>query len=577
MRVDKGNRPLLLIWTAILLLAVGLMVLYNFASNSLRAEAIDSEGRHNEALAQAIMEHTEGVLANAEALARYLQKEHLKMKSADIAAFVSSSSAAEVGIIHVALTNAAGYIYWSSRGEVSSISLADRPHFTVHVNGSNDATHISEPVIGKVTQTVSVQISRRLTGRDGRFAGTVAVAIDPEFFAAKYSKFPLGKGARITVANRDTSTIIARSVINYPSDIPMRTSFEVGSSFSKSPLFHDAKKKESGHRAGRNVTTGVAAVYGWHQSDRYPLLTTVATDEHAALNGFEKANRQLKLSTTGLILLFVALGLVVSWAINVYRRANATLEMARIAAEESVAFKSEFINGVSHEVRGPLTNINGFAELMATQPLDQETVRDYAVTIQRAGLHLERIVSQLLDAEKAVAGKMVLHLEPVDLVGLLKLAVKIHGAEAARKNIVLDLRFDSEMPQSVMLDSMRFSQVVYNLLNNAIKFTAEGAVMVTARFADGCLTVSVKDTGPGISPRYQKGIFERFRQGDPLLSRIHGGTGIGLSLCKSLVDLMAGRIWLESKVNAGSDFLFEIPLQVCVSEHGSGAAVPVAA
>jgi len=568
----EGRRPLVLFWAAKLLVAIGLIVVYNFASDSLRQEAIDAEGRHNEALAQAVMEHTEGVLANAETLARYLQREHLTMKPGDVAAFVDASSSAEVGIIHVALTDATGHLYWSSRGEVSSVSLADRPHFNVHVNGSNDDTHISEPVVGKVTKKVSVQVSRRLTGRDGRFAGTVAVAIDPEFFAAKYSKFPLGKGARITVANRDTSTIIARSIINYPNDVPPKSSFEVGSSFAKSPLFQDAKKKESGHRAGMNVTTRVAAVYGWHQSDRYPLLTTVATDERSALIGFEKADRQLKYSIAALILLLLTIGLVVSWAINVYRRSIQALETARIAAEESVAFKSEFINGVSHEVRGPLTNINGFAELMATQPLDEATVRDYAVTIQRAGLHLERIVSQLLDAEKAVAGKMVLHPEPVDLVNLLKLAVKIHSAEATRKNNVLDLRFDTEMPQTVMLDAMRFSQVVYNLLNNAIKFTAQGAVTVTARFTDGRLNVSVKDTGPGILQRYQKGIFERFRQGDPLLSRIHGGTGIGLSLCKSLVELMAGRIWFETKVNVGSTFFFEIPLEVCESGQGVSAA-----
>jgi signal transduction histidine kinase len=262
---------------------------------------------------------------------------------------------------------------------------------------------------------------------------------------------------------------------------------------------------------------------------------------------------------------------------NVYRRSIYVLETARRAAEESMAFKSDFINGVSHEIRGPLTNINGFAELMATQPIDEATVRDYAGTIQRAGLHLERIVGQLLDAEKAVAGKMVLHLEPVDLVNVLKLAVKIHSAEAARKNNVLDLRFDTAMPQTVMLDAMRFSQVVYNLLNNAIKFTEDGSVTLTACFQDGRLTVSVRDSGPGILPRYQEGIFEHLRQGDPLLSRIHGGTGIGLSLCKSLVELMAGRIWFETRVNSGSTFFFEIPLQVCESGQCLPAETPVAA
>ena len=129
-----------------------------------------------------------------------------------------------------------------------------------------------------------------------------------------------------------------------------------------------------------------------------------------------------------------------------------------------------------------------------------------------------------------------------------------------KKNLELKLNFEGEIPLSAWLDGLRFSQVVHNFLNNAIKFTSAGSVNVDV-FADKvALRVTVRDTGPGIALRYQKRIFERFRQGDPLLSRIHGGTGLGLSLSKSLVELMGGRIWFESMVEVGSTFAFEIPL-----------------
>ena len=204
-------------------------------------------------------------------------------------------------------------------------------------------------------------------------------------------------------------------------------------------------------------------------------------------------------------------------------------------------------------------------------PLDQDTIKDYSTTILRAGEHLERIVNQLLDAEKASLGKLVLHLEPTDVRVLIAQCVEINSAAAMKKNLELKLNFDGEIPLNAWLDGLRFSQVAHNFLNNAIKFTSAGGVYVDV-FADRvALRVTVRDTGPGIATRYQKRLFERFRQGDPLLNRIHGGTGLGLNLSKSLVELMGGRIWFESMVGVGSTFAFEVPL---VYEPSSIADLP---
>lgn len=552
-----------LLWAATVLLVSGLLVLYSFASESLINEAIDAEGRHNELLAQAIMEYTEGVVSHADAIAAYLQREVLALDRMRLGSFVHATQFAEVGILQVSFTDARGAVLWSSLHNSPGISIAEREYFKVHINSKADVAFLSEPVLGKVSKTTSIQLSRRLERPDGRFAGVVVVSIDPEFFAQRYENLPLDGSARITVASKQTGIILARANVESRGSGSIHNEFGVGSSFAGTPVFQDAIKEQAGHRAGRNVTTRIATVYGWHQSYRYPLLTTVATNQSDATANAMHAIRQLRWAIAVLIVFLLAGAGVGNQVINIYHASFKRLRMARATADAADVFKSDFITGVSHELRGPLTNINGFAELIATQELDAVTIKDFAGTIQRAGGHLERIVTQLLDVEKTDAGKVVLHAEPFDLREMFELAVKIHAPAAHRKNNVLELRFETAMPGKVMLDGIRFSQVLYNLLNNAIKFTAEGRVEVTARFENDVLAVSVKDTGLGIVPRYQSGIFERFRQGDPLLTRVYGGTGIGLNLCKSIVELMGGRIWFESMVGVGSTFFVEIPLRIC--------------
>jgi signal transduction histidine kinase len=316
----------------------------------------------------------------------------------------------------------------------------------------------------------------------------------------------------------------------------------------------------AGYAEGKSVIRATPLIYGWARSASYPLLTVVATDQEVTLGLHRLAEINLRWAIGAAIVLLLATAWGVSAALVSQSKSLQIMEDARRIAEESDAFKSEFINAISHEVRGPLTNINGFAELMSMAPLDQDTIKDYSTTILRAGEHLERIVNQLLDAEKASLGKLVLHLEPTDVRALIAQCVHINAVAAMKKNLELKLNFEGEIPLSAWLDGLRFSQVLHNFLNNAIKFTGAGSVNVDV-FADKvALRVTVRDTGPGIALRYQKRIFERFRQGDPVLSRIHGGTGLGLSLSKSLVELMGGRIWFESMIEVGSTFAFEIPL-----------------
>ena len=558
-QVKLGNtRKLLgLLWAAKALVIITLLFVYSLSSDSLLKQALEAEGQHNEALAQAIMEHTEGVVSHADSIARFVQKDWRRLDSRSITDFVDATQQAEVGILQVALTDAKGLLTKGSTSFVPGISIADREHFKVHIAPGGPDFFIGNPVLGQVSKQWSIQLSCRLTDAAGRFAGVVVVSVDPKYFSQRNAQISVGKQTSITVAN-ESGVILARSSV--ATQTAPGSLYTVGSSFANSPAFLKSRGIKSGHLQETAARRGVPVIYGWSQSPIYSLTTWVATDQEGALGVLRQAELNLRWAISGAIGLLLGLGLAVSWAVVTQSKSVQALEDARRAAEESDAFKSEFINAISHEVRGPLTNINGFAELMSMAPLDQDTIKDYSTTILRAGEHLERIVNQLLDAEKANLGKLVLHLEPTDVRALIAQCVHINSVAAMKKNLELKLNFEREIPLSAWLDGLRFSQVVHNFLNNAIKFTGEGSVNVDV-FADKvALRVMVRDTGPGIALRYQKRIFERFRQGDPLLSRIYGGTGLGLSLSKSLVELMGGRIWFESTVGVGSMFAFELPL-----------------
>ena len=582
MPLGDSRRPLLVLWAVSLFIVIALAVVYVLTSRASLREAAESEGRHNEALAYALMDHTEGVVAHADALGRFV-KEHIAVADGRINVSVLPEVVAALtnviaGAQHVSIADKNGQIIWSTLANVAGVSVANSAYFLAHVASSADVLYISAPVADKISSRKTLKLSRRLADRQGRFQGIVFVSFDPDYFSAVYAAMPLSRGTRITIANRLTGLILTRGLVNYVGEPkPASLVLQAGGDFSKAAIYKSAMERPAGHFEGMTALTNEGAIYGWHQSNVYPLVATVVTSRDGALSVAQAANDNLRYALIFIVMLLLCMAMLASWSLIESRRALPLMREARKMAEQSDAFKSDFINAISHEVRGPLTNINGFAELIGTLPLDAGTIKDYANTIQRAGLHLERLLTQLLDVEKAVAGKMVLHPGRIELRSTLELCVKIHKTTAGKKGIFINLVFVGDIPEFIFVDDMRLSQVLHNLLSNAVKFTAHGSVDVTVSCADGFLRVSVKDTGPGIAPAYQGGIFGRFQQGDPLLSRVHGGTGVGLSLCKTLIEMMGGLIWFETAVGVGSTFYFEIPLVVQLASADSAGEPVVAA
>jgi signal transduction histidine kinase/DNA-binding response OmpR family regulator len=248
---------------------------------------------------------------------------------------------------------------------------------------------------------------------------------------------------------------------------------------------------------------------------------------------------------------------------------------ARAAAEEADAAKSSFLSTVSHELRTPLTSVLGFAKIIRrrleerlfplipeddrkVQQAKKQVIENLDVVVSE-GERLTKLIDDVLDLAKIEAGKFTWNMSTVFVPDVIERATAATASLFEAKKLKLVRAIEPDLP-SITGDQDRLIQVVINLISNAVKFTDAGSVMCGARMAAGELVVSVKDSGIGIAPADQPKVFEKFKQVGDTLTDKPKGTGLGLPICKEIVEYHGGRIWVESAPGAGSTFSFTLPL-----------------
>jgi signal transduction histidine kinase len=238
-------------------------------------------------------------------------------------------------------------------------------------------------------------------------------------------------------------------------------------------------------------------------------------------------------------------------------------------AEQASSAKSEFLAMMSHEIRTPLHGVLGMVELLHNARRDPEQ-QDILDTLRRSGLQLQRIIDDVLDISRIEAGRLSLDQQAFDLVAMLEQVIDLHAPNASRKGLDLRLRIASDLPLAAVGDGDRLSQVLGNLLNNAVKFTESGAVELSVDHAgNGWLVFVVADSGPGIAEADRQRLFEPFTQLDASITRSHSGSGLGLAICRRLVDAMGGRLELAPPCHSGSRFRVRLPLALGGGETGA--------
>jgi two-component system sensor histidine kinase BarA len=243
-----------------------------------------------------------------------------------------------------------------------------------------------------------------------------------------------------------------------------------------------------------------------------------------------------------------------------YEIQNVELSIAKKKSQEANKVKSEFLANMSHELRTPLNGVIGFTRQVLKTPLS-DSQRDYLQTIERSANNLLTIINDILDFSKLDAGKMVIESIPFSLRESIEESLILLAPSAHKKELELSIKIDNAIPDSLLGDAMRIKQIMSNLVSNAIKFTQHGSVVIDVTFKiispkRAGIKITVSDTGIGMNNTQQQAIFHAFTQADQSITRLHGGTGLGLVICQRLAYEMKGDIGFSSIENNGSKFWF---------------------
>lgn len=248
--------------------------------------------------------------------------------------------------------------------------------------------------------------------------------------------------------------------------------------------------------------------------------------------------------------------------------ANRTAQMqkARDEALQALKIKSDFIANMSHELRTPMNGVLGVLSILSHENLNEEQ-RELLETAQSSGEHLLMVINDVLDFSKIEADKVELVMAPLNIRSYLDNLCKSFQLQAKQKNLDFSLNIDSAIPNELVTDKLRLTQILTNLLSNALKFTLQGQVSVSfeskeVRETDGDFRLIVSDTGIGISPQNLNSVFAAFEQADTSITREFGGTGLGMSITKKLVDMFDGKITVSSELNSGTCFFVDISMQI---------------
>lgn len=545
---------------ALLWLSVG------WVAAARRDQAIQAEFKQNANVARVLQEQTERVIATvdqaslrvAEAVAESPEE------SPDLVRFANETGLAPKILVQLSHVRADGHFAASNLDphgvKTGHVDLTQREHIRIHLAPATlpererllpaNGLFIGKPVLGKVSQRWTIQMTRRIAARDGSTLGVVVASVDPAYFEEVYARVQLGRQGGVALAGTDLG-VRARVVGGQ--------AIGMGTSLGPQSVAARADLAAEGNYISNSSVDGVHRLYAHRAIAGYPLNIFVYTAMDEALADW-RIGRNVMYGLAGVLTVLLVVGLsLLSLGLRRQERSNEALRRSETQAQAANRAKTEFLAAISHELRTPLTSIRGFAELMERR-IEHPVFRDQASMIRKGAEHLNTLLTEILDLTKVEAGAMPIVREPLDIRRLVSDVGEFFEVAAAAKGLAMVVRVADDVPATVACDSLRTKQILNNLLSNATKFTEQGSIGIEVERAGAELLVHVVDSGPGIAAEQHELIFERFRQGNDRVSYQHGGTGLGLALSRALAELMGGRLTLRSSVGEGARFTLALPI-----------------
>jgi signal transduction histidine kinase len=439
-------------------------------------------------------------------------------------------------------------------------NAVDKKYFALARSGAGIWLTVGEPVGPRGAGKHVIVASRRFNRPDGNFGGVVAATINHEYMQRFFSTLTVGEHGVIGLQTMDGTLLVQRPHVEA----------DVGKNYGSSVLFKGMLPwASSGVFPMQYETDGLWRIVGYQRVERLPLVVQVALDEDEALANWRRT------TFVQAIVVLVMLGVLALMAVVLHRQLEARLvanrklrvtvgelERARVAAEASSRVKSQFLANMSHELRTPLNAIIGFSEMIRDAIMGPVATRyrEYAHDIHSCGRLLLGVISDVLDLSKVEVGRLDLHDEQVDLAKVVGDCHRLISERVKTGRLELAIDLPSDLPM-LLGDELRLKQIVLNLLSNSVKFTpAGGRVTLSAAVApDGSLALAVSDTGIGMKAEEIPIALEPFRQIDSVHTRRYEGTGLGLPLARTLVELHGGTLHIDSIPGRGTTVTVTFP------------------
>jgi signal transduction histidine kinase len=458
-----------------------------------------------------------------------------------------------------------------SSAPAHSLSVAERNCFMLARHDTGIKFTVGESTLSDVASTRAVIAARRFDGRSGKFAGVVLATLNSDYIMRFFYTLNIGEQGLIALATLDGTLLIRRPYVDH----------FIGRNFSSGVLFQGMLPwASSGVFPMKYQTDERWRIVGYERVERLPLVVQVALSEDEALANWWYTTRIQAAAGTAILIIIGTMALWLNRELRArmlahghLRKTVRQLERARRRAEDSNRVKSQFMANMSHELRTPLNAIIGFSEVIRDALVGPVAprYRDYAKDIQASGKHLLGLINDVLDLSKIELGRLELHEECVDLVKVARDCHRLIADRIASGGLAFTTETPENLP-SVLGDELRLKQILLNLLSNAVKFTPAGGRIVLSISAppDGTIAVTVADTGIGMKPDEIPIALEPFRQIDSALNRRYEGTGLGLPLARTLVELHGGFLNVSSAAGRGTTVTVILPVDRVVAAKVAG-------